>query len=105
MALTRVLKGPTVLMHLAAPESLMKRTQNHAVNKVTLHIYGDLTYLIMWSIVLLILIVIRLSGVGSRGSSSSSGKLCALDILLCGNVCALYILYHIGYLNISYGDI
>ena len=29
MALTRVLKGPTVLMHLAAPESLMKRTQNH----------------------------------------------------------------------------
>ena len=55
--------------------------------------------------VLLILIVIRLSGVGSRGSSSSSGKLCALDILLCGNVCALYILYHIGYLNISYGDI
>jgi hypothetical protein len=29
---------PTILMHLAAPKSLMKRTQNRAVNKVTLHI-------------------------------------------------------------------
>jgi hypothetical protein len=27
--LTCVPRGPTILMHLAAPESLMKRTQNH----------------------------------------------------------------------------
>ena len=36
--LTCVPRGPTILMHLAAPKSLMKRTQNRAVNKVTLHI-------------------------------------------------------------------
>ena len=31
--LTCVLIGPTVLMHLATPESIMKRTQNHPVHK------------------------------------------------------------------------